>query len=88
MNNFGELNVNGGTIITENSNTIYNREGGTCTINNGTILGRGNYPTIYNKGDFRINGGTVTNESGNKACYNAEGGSATYVGGVCEPRNF
>lgn len=73
-----ELTVNGGTIIGDHDNAIYNAS--KCTINNGTIQGHG-YVTINNQstGTMNILGGTISHDSSscvlNDGIMNIEGGT-------------
>lgn len=73
-----ELIVNGGTIIGDHDNAIYNA--GKCTINNGIIEGHG-FVTLNNQptGTMNILGGTISHDSTscvlNDGIMNIEGGT-------------
>ena len=77
VNNYGTLEVSGGTIISENYTGVYNY--GTLEVSGGTITG--GIGGVYNYGTLEVSGGTITGEGGsgvsNYGTLEVSGGSIT-----------
>ena len=80
------LEIEGGNISSKGTGKGIWNVSGTCNISGGTISSVGG-KGIANEsaGTLKINGGIITGK--NYAAYN-NGGTATYISGTCNPRNF